>query len=70
MIRWWWRSGSSFTDPGAEVTDNVDATSTITGVSTVDHEHAPGTYSVTYDYTDAAGNPAAQVVRTVAVAPE
>ena len=27
----------------------------------------PGTYTITYDYTDAAGNDAAQVTRTVHV---
>jgi subtilisin len=58
--------GTPFTDPGAQVTDNVDATSTITGVSTVDPD-VPGEYAVTYDYTDAAGNPATQVVRSVHV---
>ncbi len=60
--------GTPFTDPGAEVTDNVDATTTVTGVSTVDPNTA-GTYTVTYDATDAAGNAADQVVRTVVVAP-
>ena len=59
-------AGSTFTDPGAQVTDNVDPTVTISGVSTV-NSSVPGDYSVTYNHSDAAGNPAATVVRTVHV---
>jgi hypothetical protein len=59
-------AGGSFTDPGATVTDDVDPTTTITGVSTVD-VNTPGDYTVTYDYTDAAGHAATTVVRDVEV---
>ncbi len=59
-------AGSSFTDPGATVTDNVDPTTTITGVSTV-NTGIPGDYTVTYNHTDAVGNAATTVVRDVEV---
>jgi len=59
-------AGDVFVDPGAQVTDNVDPTTSITGVSTVD-ENIPGSYTVTFDYTDAASNAAVPVVRTVNV---
>jgi hypothetical protein len=58
--------GDPFTDPGATVTDNVDATTTITGASTVNPSQE-GDYTITYVYTDAAGNPAAAKVRHVSV---
>jgi hypothetical protein len=58
--------GDAYTDAGANVTDNVDATKTITGVSTV-NTAVPGTYTVTFNTTDAAGNVAITVVRTVTV---
>jgi VCBS repeat-containing protein len=60
--------GTPFTDPGAQVTDDVDAPSTITGVSTVNPD-VVGEYTITYDYTDTSGEPATQVVRTVHVEP-
>jgi len=59
-------AGDAFVDPGATVTDNVDATVTISGVSTV-NPNVPGDYTITYDHSDAAGNPAATVVRDVSV---
>ncbi|ACV62811.1 hypothetical protein Dtox_1975 [Desulfofarcimen acetoxidans DSM 771] len=61
--------GESFTDPGATATDNVDEdlTDRITvGGDTVD-VNTPGTYTITYNVSDAAGNSAAQVTRTVTV---
>ncbi|NBU71660.1 MAG: DUF5011 domain-containing protein, partial [Bacteroidetes bacterium] len=58
--------GSIFTDPGATVTDNVDATRTITGTGTVDTS-AVGIYTLTYTAEDAAGNLAVPVTRTVNV---
>ena len=60
------RLGQSFTDPGATVTDNVDATRTITGTGTVNTEVA-GNYTVSYNAVDAAGNLATTVTRTVIV---
>jgi hypothetical protein len=58
--------GGTYTDAGANVTDNIDAASTISGVSTVD-PNSVGSYTVTFNYTDAAGNVAVQVVRAVEV---
>jgi hypothetical protein len=58
--------GSFFTDLGATVTDNVDATRGITGSGTV-NTGAVGIYTLTYTATDAAGNLAVPVTRTVNV---
>ena len=60
--------GTTYVDAGATATDDVDGdiTSHITSTSTVD-VHTPGTYSVTYNVSDAAGNAAIPVVRTVIV---
>jgi len=58
--------GDSFTDPGANVTDNVDAPRTITGTGTVNTAVA-GTYTITYSTSDVAGNAATPVTRTVIV---
>jgi hypothetical protein len=58
--------GSVFTDLGATVTDNVDATRTITGSGTV-NTAIVGAYILTYATEDAGGNLAASVTRTVNV---
>ena len=58
--------GSTFTDPGATVTDDVDASRTVFGTGTV-NTSTLGTYTLTYQATDAAGNPASSVTRTVVV---
>ena len=60
--------GTPYVDRGAIATDNVDGDisgkiKTVSNVSTA----AVGTYTVTYDVTDAAGNPANRVTRTVNV---
>ena len=60
-------NGAAYTDPGATVNDNVDATRTITGSGTVNTAVA-GDYPVTYNATDAAGNVADAVTRIVRVA--
>ena len=60
------KRGSSFTDPGADVTDNVDAPRKISGTGSVNTSVA-GTYTLTYSATDAAGNVATPVTRTVNV---
>jgi len=60
-------NGAVYADLGASVTDNVDATRTVTGTGTVDTAIA-GDYTVTYNATDAANNAATQVTRTVRVA--
>ena len=58
--------GTTFSDPGATVTDNIDATRSITGTGTVDTA-TPGTYTLTYSTTDEEGNAATPVERTVIV---
>jgi len=58
--------GDAFTDPGAVVTDNVDANRTIKGSGSVDTTKA-GTYTLIYTAKDAAGNEAKAVKRTVEV---
>jgi alpha-tubulin suppressor-like RCC1 family protein/formylglycine-generating enzyme required for sulfatase activity len=58
--------GATFSDPGATVTDNVDTTRTITGSGTV-NTATVGNYTLNYNATDAAGNLAVPVTRTVVV---
>ena len=58
--------GSVFSDPGAEVVDDRDEERTISGIGVVNANQA-GTYTLTYIASDAAGNAAAGVVRTVHV---
>jgi hypothetical protein len=58
--------GATFTDPRATVSDNVDAMRTITGSGSVD-TGTVGFYTLTYTATDAAGNLALPVTRTVNV---
>ncbi|MEM7801819.1 MAG: immunoglobulin-like domain-containing protein, partial [Chloroflexota bacterium] len=62
--------GDSYTDPGATAEDDVDGTITndiVVGGDTVD-TNTPGSYTVTYDVSDAAGNAATTVSRIVNVA--
>ena len=62
--------GDSYTDAGATATDIEDGNITaniVVGGDTVDTDTA-GTYVITYDVTDSAGNAAVQVTRTVNVA--
>ena len=60
--------GDTFTDPGATATDDVDGdlTSSITTSGSVDTSTA-GTYTISYNVSDAAGNAATVVQRTVIV---
>jgi len=60
--------GSDYIEPGAQVEDAccVDEEALQIDASAVD-TGTPGTYSVTYDITDCAGNPSCQSVRTVNV---
>lgn len=59
---------ATYTDSGATATDDTDGdiTATIIINNTV-NTSATSTYTITYDVTDAAGNQAAQVTRTVIV---
>ncbi|MDD5569067.1 MAG: DUF5011 domain-containing protein, partial [Candidatus Pacebacteria bacterium] len=60
--------GGTYTDAGATATDNVDGniTANIIASGTVDTATV-GTYTINYNVSDAAGNPAVQVTRTVNV---
>lgn len=61
--------GGTFTDPGATATDDEDGDITaniVVGGDTVDVNTA-GTYIITYNVSDAAGNAATQRTRTVIV---
>lgn len=61
-------AGESFTDPGATFSDNVDGTGAATVSGNVNTAVA-GSYTLTYSYTDASGNVADAVTRTVTVLP-
>ena len=63
-------NGTTYTDAGATASDNADGdlTANIVVVSTV-NSGVDGTYSVSYNVSDAAGNAATEVTRTVNVAP-
>jgi uncharacterized protein YjbI with pentapeptide repeats len=60
--------GTPYIDQGATALDTIEGnlTSSLVTINTVD-TNATGTYTVTYDVTDASGNVATQVVRTVHV---
>ena len=61
--------GAVYANPGATAIDDVDGDISgliVVGGDTVDTS-APGSFTVTYNVSDAAGNPAAQVTRTVNV---
>ena len=58
--------GASYTDLGATVDDNKDATRSLNGVGSV-NTSVPGTYTITFNAIDAAGNVADTVTRTVVV---
>ena len=59
-------AGSVYVDENATRTDAIDGSGMVVAVGEVDTT-TPGTYTLTYDYTDHAGNAAAQVTRTVTV---
>ena len=60
--------GDTFTDPGATATDDVDGniTSSISISGSVDTSTA-GTYTISYNVSDTAGNAATEAQRTVIV---
>ena len=62
-------SGATYTEPGASASDNVDGdiTGNIVIAGDTVNTATPGVYVVTYDVSDAAGNPATQVTRTINV---
>lgn len=57
---------TSFADPGANASDNCGGSVPVTAAGSV-NVNVPGNYAVTYNATDAAGNAAAPVTRTVTV---
>ncbi len=60
---------STYTDPGATATDNIDgniSSSIVINTSAV-NTAVPGNYTVTFNVSDIAGNAATQVTRTVHV---
>ena len=64
--------GDIYVEPGANATDNIDGDisgSIIIAGDAVDGNTA-GTYLVTYNVSDAAGNNAVEVIRTINVAPD
>jgi len=64
-------SGSVYTDMGATAEDNIDGTiSARVVVGNPVNTSTLGTYTVTYDVSDLAGNAAMQITRTVNVAPD
>ncbi len=58
--------GGTYTEAGATTTDNVDTSVAVVISGTVDTE-TEGTYEITYNTTDTAGNVATPVTRTVNV---
>ncbi len=56
----------SYSDSGATADDNCDTPTVMVGGDTVD-PNTVGSYLVTYDASDSAGNPAIQITRTVNV---
>ncbi len=61
-------SGTAYTDPGATAVDNIDGDiSSSIVVSNPVNTAVVGSYTVTYNVQDLAGNPAVQVTRTVNV---
>ena len=59
--------GTTYTEQGATATDNYDTTPTVVvGGDTVDTSTVD-TYTVTYNVSDASGNAAAELTRTVTV---
>ena len=59
-------AGTAYTDAGAEVTDNFDTTVTVVTSGTVDVSKL-GNYVITYNASDASGNAAVPVTRSVLV---
>jgi hypothetical protein len=58
--------GSTFVDPGSIVTDNID-TNLLASVSGTVDSLVIGDYTLTYNVSDAAGNAATAVTRTVSI---
>ncbi len=59
--------GGTYTEPGATWADNVDGSGTVTAITGSVNTATVGTYTISYNKTDAAGNVATTVTRTVNV---
>jgi hypothetical protein len=60
--------GNTYTDAGATATDNIDGTITGSIITTgAVNTAVAGTYTITYNVSDAAGNVATPVIRTIIV---
>ena len=59
-------ASTAYSDAGATWTDLVDGSGSLVGTGTVD-VNTPGSYQVSFNYTDQAGNAASVVTRTVQV---
>ena len=63
--------GDTYTDAGATATDDIDGTITGSIITTgVVNTAVAGTYLITYNVSDAAGNAATPVIRTITVLPD
>ncbi|WP_102348273.1 immunoglobulin-like domain-containing protein [Bacillus sp. Marseille-P3661] len=64
-------AGATYTDAGANATDETDGDLTnninVTGIP--ENINTPGTYTILYNVSDAAGNAAQEVTRTLTIAP-
>ncbi|MDJ0908423.1 MAG: DUF5011 domain-containing protein, partial [Woeseiaceae bacterium] len=60
-------AGDTYVDPGADVSDTVDTSVAVNVDDSAVNTAVVGTYQVFYNATDASGNPAAEVIRTVEV---
>lgn len=64
--------GDSYSDQGATATDNIDGdltSSIVVGGDTI-NTNSVGSYTITYNVSDTAGNAAVEVTRTVTVNPD
>ena len=59
-------AGELYTDANASWSDHVDGSGLVTASGSVD-SNTPGTYVLSYDYTDSNGNAAITITRTVTV---
>ena len=59
-------AGELYTDANASWSDHVDGSGLVTASGSVD-SNTPGTYVLSYDYTDSNGNAASTITRTVTV---
>ena len=64
-------SGTTYADAGASAEDNIDGIISFGRIDIINpvNTSTVGTYTVTYDVSDVAGNAAVQISRTVTVQP-